>query len=180
LALVERAKEFYDAVSDSYDELYGEEQSLKYLGALKRLSLNEKRVLDAGAGSLLFEKLLLRLRGGTPMLVVALELSRALDRSYQDLKSLAWLDPVRGDIFHMPLRERAFDLVLSFTVLGGYGSLVLCALEGFEGVCRDGCEIVASLHKKTVGAGEMAALSKFCEDFWQIGSDLACYKRTRY
>lgn len=167
-------KERYDAISETYDELYGEEQRAKYESLLRRINLRVGKLLDAGGGSLLFEKYLLRGRGPQGLWIVALDISKIIVRPYNELMSLPSIDAVIGDILNLPLRGNAFDFVFCITVLGGFGENLEEAIESLLMARREHGLTVITLHRKTIGPRELELFARLCRESWEAGSDVAC------
>lgn len=118
--------EWYDELSSGYEELYGDEQTLKYTQVFKELSLRDRLtsenqvILDLGCGA---GGLIRFLRNELPTIMssyyVGLDLSPSmcfLSREQIDRAGLLG-DVVAGDIFRPPFRDRAADTILSITVL---------------------------------------------------------------
>ncbi len=118
--------EWYDELSSGYEELYGDEQSLKYTQVFKELSLRDRLtsenqvILDLGCG---VGGLIRFIRNEFPTVMssyyVGLDLSPSmcfLSREQIDRAGLLG-DVVAGDIFRPPFRDRAANTILSITVL---------------------------------------------------------------
>lgn len=112
-----RLRHLYDLTSKFYEELYGHEQIKKFT-AIFNLELFKgskfRVVLDAGCGTgLVAERL--RSKGA---FVVGVDFSKGmLQRAKEKLGEVAELDFVLGDVEYIPFRPKAFDLVVSLTVL---------------------------------------------------------------
>ncbi|MEL9990992.1 MAG: methyltransferase domain-containing protein [Thermoproteus sp.] len=96
--------EYYDNLSRTYDELYGQEQVVKYLKASAHIIGD--RILDAGCGTGLGAALL------RPRYVVCVDISRGmLERARS-----RGLDVLMADVRLLPLRPKSFDTALAITV----------------------------------------------------------------
>ena len=104
---------WYDALSTSYDDLYGEEQSIKHEKIIETLKKREfERFVDVGCGT----GRLLKIVSSRSRLALGIDLSqqmltkakrRTKDRSAQF---------VRADASHLPLRDQVADGVVSVSV----------------------------------------------------------------
>ena len=167
-------KNTYDALTDNYDELYGYEQTIKHLEIIKKVNLSNKKILDAGAGTLLLEKTLLSLRSKDNYWIVALDISEVIRKPYQDLKHNEKIDSVIGDITNIPFRNEAFNIVLSITVLGGLGELIKKAATNMINTCKKEGKIIITIHEKTISKIEKAFLDESCVELWKAGVDIGC------
>jgi ubiquinone/menaquinone biosynthesis C-methylase UbiE len=167
-------KSTYDALTEVYDELYGYEQTLKHLELLRKVDFSNKRMLDAGAGTLLFEKLVLSLKKSDNYWIVALDISKLIKKPYQETKLSEKIDAVIGDITSIPFREDSFNIVLSITVLGGLGELLRKATTNLYNVCKKGGKIIITMHQKTVSKAEQDFLNDSCMELWRAGADICC------
>ncbi len=106
--------EKYDATSDGYEELYGEEQSRKYRKALEHLDTRGKAVLDVGCGSGLFFSYVV----GQADLVVGVDVSRSLlGKAKAHARGFGNVSVVLADADYLPFRREFFGAVFVFTVL---------------------------------------------------------------
>uniref|UniRef100_A0A7J3ZJB7 Class I SAM-dependent methyltransferase n=1 Tax=Fervidicoccus fontis TaxID=683846 RepID=A0A7J3ZJB7_9CREN len=124
---------FYDALSSLYDEIYGQEQAIKYTALIKEVSsLLKGVVVDAGCGTLMLAEFL-KLKGLTRdvTLYIGIDVSLAmLERAKTKTKRLesdsepVEVELVRGLIERLPLRSNSANTVIAITVLtvlhGGY------------------------------------------------------------
>jgi len=103
-------REYYSTISAGYDELYGEEQSAKLGEVLKLLRFEgDDLVLDVGCGTGLITKRI----GERVGRAVGIDLSREMvERGRR-----SGLELLVCDAEALPFRGRAFDKVVSFTVL---------------------------------------------------------------
>ncbi len=108
---VKEAIEYYDALAEGYDELYGEEQRRKYFSGLRMLEPSFK-VLDVGCGTGL---LLECLPEGTYYLGIDVSLGMLRKALLKRGKRLA--DFVLADAEMLPLRSSSFPTCYSFTAL---------------------------------------------------------------
>ena len=106
-AELRRVAEYYDALSVTYDELYGQEQLVKYLRARAALGAVE-RLLDAGCGTGLSAAVF----GGSHIVCIEASLGMAVRAAERGV------DVVLGDAWRPPLRGCAFDAALAITVVG--------------------------------------------------------------
>jgi len=105
----------YDAEADGYDELYSDEQRMKYELGLRRIVFcGEDLVLDCGCGTGIF----LERVAGSVQFVVGLDLSpEMLERARLRLGQISNVDLVCADIGFLPFSEGSFGYVFMFTVL---------------------------------------------------------------
>jgi len=103
-------KEYYSTISTGYDELYGEEQSAKLGEVLKLMRFEgDDVVLDVGCGTGLITKRI----GEEAGRVVGIDISREMvERGRHGGSELLVCDAES-----LPFRQRAFDKIVSFTVL---------------------------------------------------------------
>ena len=105
-AALSRVAEYYDKLSQFYDEVYRGEQVVKYLRA--RAVIGEpRRLLDAGCGTGIVAEVFPR------SYVVCVELSEGMARRASE----RGIDVVLGDAWMPPLRPCSFDAALSITVV---------------------------------------------------------------
>lgn len=111
--------EWYNAIADSYDELYSEEQIVKYELVTSNLSKDVGTVLDVGCGSGLFLEYLF-LRGFNIKYYVCLDVSLGLIKLALSRSGNVNFptDFIIADMAYPPLREGwMFSLVTMITVL---------------------------------------------------------------
>ncbi|MET1129000.1 MAG: class I SAM-dependent methyltransferase [Thermoproteota archaeon] len=111
----------YNVTSSSYDELYREEQLEKYRAALSHIKL-EGVIVDAGCGTGLFEEFLAQVNAlKNVSYVICLDISEGmLKHATLRLSRLAlkyMTEIIESDVEFMPLRERAADYTVMFTVI---------------------------------------------------------------
>jgi len=103
-------REYYSTISAGYDELYGEEQMAKLDEVLKLLRFEgDDVVLDVGCGTGLITK---RIGEGAGR-AVGIDVSREMVERGRH----SGLELLVCDAEALPFRQRAFDKVVSFTVL---------------------------------------------------------------
>ncbi|MGC8583299.1 MAG: methyltransferase domain-containing protein [Thermoproteus sp.] len=103
---MERVVEYYDKLANVYDDLYGQEQTVKYLKALAYV--NGSRILDVGCGTGLGLGLL------SPRYVLCVDVSLGMLRRAAAKNPDA--DLLLADAYLLPLRRRSFDTALAITV----------------------------------------------------------------
>lgn len=103
---MERLAEYYDKLADVYDELYGQEQTVKYLKALAYVS--GSRIVDVGCGTGIGTGLL------SPRYVLCVDISLGMLRKAA-ARGLD-IDLLAADAYLLPLRRRSFDTALAITV----------------------------------------------------------------
>jgi len=114
----------YDITSQSYDELYGEEQRCKYRVAspfLAKAAKADKRTVlcDIGCGTLLLYEYLKSIMDEVTERItyyVGIDLSLGMLRVAASRRD-ALVDIVQADAEHLPLRGAACTLSVSFTVI---------------------------------------------------------------
>jgi len=112
----------YDITANGYDELYQEEQGIKYLSAWKIISNMKGKVIDIGCGTLLLERFM-SAYGTIERIdyIVGLDISErmlliGLAKVSSNERINSKLDIVRGDASMLPFRSSSFDFAVSFTV----------------------------------------------------------------
>ena len=153
---------WYNALSRGYDELYGEEQKRKYFEVIKRFKI-EGKVLDVGCGTGLFCKYV----NG---LYVGLDISEGMIRKCKERCE----NVVIADAEHLPFRDKAFDICVSFTVLQDLPN-PRRAVEEMLRVCRN--VIVSSMKGKGCEGLEAVAFSYPDEICFASSDLLKAFKR---
>lgn len=150
--------ESYDSSSETYDELYQEEQMAKYMRGLRMIpGVGGSVVLDAGCGSGLFLKLI----AGFVKLAIGLDFSRRMleiARRNVDRRSV---ELVLGDVEHLPFKDGSFDKVFMFTVLQNVPKPFKALREVYNATTDDGY-LVASFLKRVYSKGEVERLLNEC------------------
>lgn len=109
-----RIKEYYDLLSGSYDELYGQEQSLKHE---KILALMENKkfdlLIDVGCGT---GELLNRIATRTSM-AIGMDISGEMLRRAREKLSISGAEFVMAACSALPIKDKVADCALSVSVL---------------------------------------------------------------
>lgn len=142
-----RLRHLYDITSKFYDELYGHEQIKKFTSVFSLAILKGSKfkvVLDAGCGTgLIAEKL--RSKGA---FVVGVDFSKGmLKRAKEKLSEAVEVDFVIGDVEYLPFRPKAFDLIVSLTVIQNCNPLR--AFRSFLRVLSNNGVLVLSYPKRS-------------------------------
>jgi ubiquinone/menaquinone biosynthesis C-methylase UbiE len=110
----ENIAEWYDVLSQNYDELYGEEQGKKYSKVLERLGNREFRLaIDVGCGN----GILLELISARCQLALGIDLSVRMLKEAKLRTKKSTVDWIRADASHLPLRNHLADGVISVSML---------------------------------------------------------------
>ena len=139
--------EWYESIAHSYDELYSEEQKIKYLKVFKDLGqLENALIYDMGCGT--GEVLLTLSSLGRVRYYVGIDLSPSLmELGKRKLRNVDIIhDFVGGDINRPPFRKNASNLVLCFTVVR----------------CGDDVEEILTKLKSLVRTGGRVIMTVFC------------------
>ncbi len=139
--------ERYDFLSSRYDELYGEEQGRKYDSALGAIREGRGLALDLGCGT---GALFSRLIGSFE--IVGVDLSKGMLKAARGKGFGAHL--IRADAEHLPLRDRLFDALFSFTVFSGPADL-RASIPELERVLKPLATLVLSVPKGGFEPGEL-------------------------
>lgn len=109
-----RISEWYDTLSEGYEELYRQEQSEKH-EAVSNLIAGRKfgTILDAGCGA---GTLLERIRGSYSH-AVGVDFSLGMLRKARIILKSKHTDLVRADCSFLPIRDEVVDCVLSISML---------------------------------------------------------------
>ena len=141
---------FYDMLSNSYDELYGEEQINKYLTILKECNLSGN-IGDMGCGTCLLAEQIVKL-GYNIKWYVGLDISEGMiEVAKRRISRMINADLVVGDMENLPFRDDAFNVVLTITSLQNVPS-IKDALSELNRVTRKG--LIVSLLKVARNSGE--------------------------
>ncbi|RUM47133.1 MAG: hypothetical protein DSY37_03505 [Hyperthermus sp.] len=121
----ERIRKAYDSTAEGYDELYGQEQAEKYEASLEKIRKAAgaaATLCDAGGGTLLFQEFLKKHNLiASVKYYVAIDLSLSMikiaRRRTAKLEASTLTELVHADVEHMPLRDKACSLLVSYTVI---------------------------------------------------------------
>jgi ubiquinone/menaquinone biosynthesis C-methylase UbiE len=105
----------YDAEADTYDDLYSDEQRIKYELALRRIAFScEDRIIDCGCGTGIFlEKV-----AGNLQIAVGVDLSpKMLRRAKLRLRQISNVHLLCADFDFLPFPRASFSYVFIFTAL---------------------------------------------------------------
>ncbi len=110
---------YYNIISRSYDELYGDEQLSKYIITLssKLINLNNmKNILDIGCGTGLLAKYLAKMIGSENIHYIGIEISYLLLRKANQNYENILVDYILTDGEDPPIRVQSIDLITLYTV----------------------------------------------------------------
>ena len=139
-----RVKEFYDLLADSYDELYGEEQSRKHEVVVRRLSNRKGLLLDIGSGT---GELSLKMRR-LGWLTIAADISFNMLKLARK-KGLIHL--VQCSFDNLPFRSKSFNSIVAITVFSDPSEFYNAKDELVELMKPSGFIIVSIPKKKARG-----------------------------
>lgn len=147
----------YDAGSHAYDELYREEQLKKYQRCLAHLRTGINRlVLDCGCGT----GMLLELLSDHGNLLVGVDCSHAmLTLARSKVGSSPAVGLICADADNLPFKPEAFDLVVSFTMLGNLPSHATTVIE-IARVAKNKAQVILSFVKKNLQPEDVARSMK--------------------
>ncbi len=104
----------YDVTAEGYDELYAQEQKVKYDAALKNMKVAFGLVLDVGCGSGLFFQEV----ASQAEIVLGVDIShKLLLKAQKHAKVFGNVFVLQADADYLPFRNGLFDGVFAFTVL---------------------------------------------------------------
>ena len=136
---------YYDAISSSYDNLYGQEQKSKYDLIFKFINAHGV-VLDAGCGTgMLIERL-----GNEEQVnyIVGIDISRKMVRKAKSkISDNSKVDLIVGDCEYLPFRSSVFDNIYVITVIQNLYNRNR-AIDSFIETLKSGGRIVLSLLKR--------------------------------
>ena len=139
-----RVMQRYDLTASMYDELYAEEQVVKYHAALKHLKAYGS-VLDAGCGTGHF----LSNIAEEVEIAVGVDISiRLLLKAKEQARTFPNFHLVQADADYLPLKNACFGVVFAFTVLQNLPK-PLDALKEFKRIVEGDAYIVVTGLKKT-------------------------------
>lgn len=137
--------DYYNKLSSNYDQLYGEEQELKYFLILKTLKLQSRyRVLDFGCGTGL---LLKTLEESKASFLVGVDISSGMLTKAKE-RGLHKVDLILCDGEFLPIRDGAFNIVFMITVFQNLYNKKL-GLEHVIRTTREGGIIFLSVPNKS-------------------------------
>jgi len=111
---------YYNTISKSYNELYGEEQLTKYKSTLssKLINLdNVETILDVGCGSGLLAKYLAKILRKENIYYIGIEISHHLLRKAKRNHEDIFVDYILTDGEDPPIRLQSIDLITLYTVV---------------------------------------------------------------
>ncbi len=135
----------YDALADTYDALYGEEQGAKIKSALESIQIRKSDlVLDVGCGT----GLLFRNIEDCVEFLVGLDISRRLlKKALCKSRDSPKIFLVRADADYLPFADEVFDKVFTITVLQNMPDVNATLHEIIRIAKRDAHFIVTGLKK---------------------------------
>lgn len=107
------SKLFYDVPAEGYDELYGEEQRVKYKLVFDKLGYSSSSLLDIGCGIGLLAEYLKN--AGFDGIYIGVDID--LERIRYAKKNLNVDEYVVADAHYLPFRDKCFQLSTIFTVI---------------------------------------------------------------
>ncbi len=120
-------KEFYNVTSNSYDELYGDEQKKKYHHMFELVKEIRGNILDLGCGSGILEQHMMPVND---RLIFAIDFSiKLLSKAKQKLAERADVFLICGDAERLPFKSDIFDFSLSFTLFQNLPNPYVAATE---------------------------------------------------
>ncbi len=150
--------ESYNARANSYDDQYGEEQSEKHRLALDVIGVEEGEVvLDDGCGTGLFiEKIV-----GPSSLVVGIDISKGmLSVAKRRCGRLRKVFLILCDADFLPLKEKLFDKVFSFTMIQDIPN-PRRAISEITRVSKPGSKVIVTALKKAYTRARLIAQLRF-------------------
>jgi len=142
----------YDLKSESYDELYSQEQISKYRCAGKWFELNStSKGLDIGCGTGLFiEKIAEKVE-----LIIGIDLSIGmLLKAKLKLRNKFNVHLINSDMDFLPLKKHSFDRIFIFTVFQN-SSEIFKSVEELRPLLAPCSKIIISILKKNVNLKEI-------------------------
>jgi ubiquinone/menaquinone biosynthesis C-methylase UbiE len=126
-----RVAEWYDTLSSSYDELYGEEQSVKHRAVIDFIRNERFKILiDIGCGSGALLQETTQFYGNA----VGIDLSKGMLKAAKTRK-LAKTDFVLASLRMLPIKDETVDCVVSISTLKGDSNLTPF-LNEMKRICR--------------------------------------------
>lgn len=165
----------YDSSSQTYEELYEEEQSKKFDSVLEAYSKPRgKLALDCGCGT----GLLIRKIAGVFKVVVGVDCSKAMLRLAKKKSSgMGNVHLILADLDFLPISKAACEVVFSFTVLQ-LSPKPSKTIGEFRRVLKNNGELAVSVLKVAVNKGEIINLLQgggFSLLFWINRVDVKDY-----
>ena len=138
-------RRFYEITSNSYDELYGDEQKEKYQCIFEIVKEVKGNVLDLGCGSGMFEQ---NIKTEDGCLLFAVDFSlKLLDKAKEKLAGRNNVFLICGDAEWLPFQEKIFDFSFSFTVFQNLPNPSATAKELRRVLKKDGIVVLTYLKK---------------------------------
>ena len=134
-----KSAEYYNALSQSYDELYGEEQKLKNRLVVDLLIARRfRRILDIGCGTGAFLQAYPHYEEA-----VGIDLSREMLRKARE-KNIRNVELIVGDASSLPIKDGSVDLIVSISVAEERSTLPRM-VEEFERVAENQSTLALSV-----------------------------------
>jgi ubiquinone/menaquinone biosynthesis C-methylase UbiE len=138
---------YYDQISEGYDELHKEEQLKKVKIIIKELNIKDEKVLDIGCGTAFYSNLFKNYTG--------------IDNSKGMLKQ-SKAKVILGDAENLPFEDKSFDIVISITAVQNFKD-VEKAIKEIKRIAKN--KIAISILKKSK---KLQLLRKLLKDFKEI------------
>jgi ubiquinone/menaquinone biosynthesis C-methylase UbiE len=142
----------YDAEADAYDELYSDEQRIKYELALHRIAFScEDRIIDCGCGTGIFlEKV-----AGNLQIAVGVDLSpKMLHRAKLRLRHIPNVHLLCADFDFLPFPRASFRYIFIFTALPATAYWAISIREALR-VLESDCIITLSVPRKGLSSEKL-------------------------
>lgn len=168
---------WYDALSTSYDELYGDEQDKKHQRIIETLEKRKfERFVDVGCGT----GKLVEILSSKSQLAIGIDLSQQMLNKAKQRTGDRSAQLVRADASHLPLRDHVADGVVSVSVSEG-GQSFAVQFQELSRIATKGAVLSMSvfsdknpaLHDQLIGKGmEFVASLSDREQLWSRRSDV--------